>query len=233
MKNVNKASTSIKHWAIDDRPMEKLIQLGAGVLSNAELIAILIRSGNKNESALELSKQILKMGNNNLNELCKMGVHDFRKIKGIGMTKSVCIAAALELGRRKETLITDQKKTIRSSADVADYLVAKFKDLSYEIFSVVYLSRANKIIHFEIISKGGISGTIADPRIILKTALNTTASGIILCHNHPSGNLQPSKADLDITKKIIEAALWLDIKVLDHLIVSDQGYLSFVDEGLI
>ena len=233
MENVNKPSTSIKNWAIDDRPREKLLAKGAAALSNSELLAILINNGSKNKSAVELAKQILKLGHDNLNELGKLSLSDFKQVKGIGEAKSIIITAALELGRRRQASAALEKTVVRSSRDIAAYLQATLKDYSYEVFAVVFLNRANKINHFEIISKGGITGTVADPRIILKKALEEDATSIVLCHNHPSGNLKPSRADEELTKKIKEAAAYFDIKIIDHIIVSEDGFYSFADEGIL
>ncbi len=231
MENFNKASTSIKNWAEDDRPREKLAMKGSAALSDAELLAILINNGNKEKSAVILAREILQLGHNNLNELGKLSIADLRKIKGIGEAKAITIAAALELGRRREATTALEKKVIKTSNEVAAYLRAVIKDFSYEVFAVIFLNQANKINHFEILSKGGITGTVADPRVILKKALEVAATAIILCHNHPSGNLQPSQSDKDLTAKIKEAAKYLDIKVIDHIIVSEDGYYSFADEG--
>ncbi len=231
MENVNKTSTSIKNWSADDRPREKMIQKGAMALSNSELLAILINNGNKVKSAIELAKDILQLGHNNLNELGKLSVKDLQHVKGIGIAKAVTISAALELGRRKQAAAILDKPVVRSSRDIAEYLRTLLKDHTYEVFAVLFLNRANKINHFEIISRGGLTGTVADPRIILKKALEEEATSIILCHNHPSGSLQPSLADEEITKKIKQAALYFDIKVIDHVIVSEEGYYSFADEG--
>ena len=228
MENVNKPSTSIKNWAIDDRPREKLVLKGAEALSNSELLAIL-----KNKSAVELAKEILKLGQDNLNELGKLSLSDFKQVTGIGQAKSIIIAAALELGRRRQASAALEKTTVRSSRDIAQYLQASLKDYSYEVFAVIFLNRANKINHFEIISKGGITGTVADPRVILKKALEEDATSIVLCHNHPSGNLQPSRADEELTKKIKDAASYFDIKIIDHIIVSEEGFYSFADEGIL
>ncbi len=233
MKNFNPPSKSIKNWAPDDQPREKMLHQGAAILSNAELIAILIRTGNKSQSALDLAKEILSNCQNNLNDLGKCSFKDFQKTKGIGITKSVTISAALELGRRRTSMSLLHKISIKSSAEVASFLSEKIRDLSYEVFAILLLNRANKIIHFEIVSRGGITGTVADPRVILKLALTHGATSIILSHNHPSGNLQPSKADEDITQKINQAASLIDIKLLDHIIISEEGYYSFMDEGKI
>ncbi len=233
MENVNKPSTSIKNWALDDRPREKLLNKGPAALSNSELIAILLNNGSKNKSAVELAKEILKLGQDNLNELGKLSLKDFKQVKGIGEAKSIIIAAALELGRRRQATASLDKPVIKSSKDIAQYLQALLKDHAYEVFAVVFLNRANRINHFEIISRGGITGTVADPRIILKKALEEDATSIVLCHNHPSGSLQPSHADEELTKKIKEAASYFDIKVIDHIIVSEDGFYSFADEGLL
>lgn len=233
MENVNKPSTSIKNWAIDDRPREKLLAKGAMALSNSELIAILLNNGSKNKSAVELGREILKLGGDNLNELGKLSLSDFKQVKGIGQAKSIIIAAALELGRRRQASSSLQKAVVKSSRDIAQYLQALLKDYHYEVFAVLFLNQANKINHFEIISKGGITGTVADPRVILKKALEEDATSIVLCHNHPSGNLRPSRADEELTKKIKEAALYFDIKIVDHIIVSEEGFYSFADEGML
>lgn len=233
MESSNKSSTSIKNWAADDRPREKLFTKGPIALSDSELLAILISTGNKNKSAVELAKEILQLGKNNLNELGKLTVNDLMTIKGIGEAKAITLAAALELGRRRQATASLIKTNITSSNDIAEYLKATLKDYAYEIFAVVFLNRANKINHFEIISKGGITGTVADPRIILRKALEQEATAIVLCHNHPSGNLKPSKADEELTLKIKEAAKYFDIKVMDHIIVSEEGYYSFADEGIL
>jgi DNA repair protein RadC len=224
---------SIKEWAKDDRPREKLLLKGAGVLSNSELIAILISNGTKEKSAVEVAQDILRAGKENLNELGKLSVKELMKVKGIGEAKAISIVAAMELGRRRQAAATREKAVITSSGDVADYLQILLKDYRHEVFAVLFLNRSNKINHFQIISEGGITGTVADPRIILKRALEEDAVSLILCHNHPSGSLKPSKADEELTFKIKEAAKYFDIKVLDHLIVSDDGYYSFADEGIL
>jgi DNA repair protein RadC len=224
---------SIKQWAKDDRPREKLLSKGASALSNTELIAILIINGSKEKSAVELAQDILRIGKDNLNELGKLSVKELMKIKGIGEAKAISIVAAMELGRRRQTAPLLEKNIINSSTEVASYLQARLKDHKHEVFAVLFLNRSNKINHFQIISEGGITGTVADPRIILKKALDEDAVSIILCHNHPSGSLKPSKADEELTFKIKEAAKYFDIKVLDHLIVSDDGYYSFADEGIL
>ena len=224
---------SIKNWAKDDRPREKLLRNSADSLSNSELVAILLGQGTRTKSAVDLAREILHLGKNNLNEVAKLTVKDLLKIKGIGEAKAITILAALEIGRRRQEGFLPEKLLVTQSQDIANYLQTRFKDLSYEVFAVLFLNRANRLTHFEIISKGGITGTVADPRIILKKALEENAVNIILCHNHPSGSLKPSKADEELTHKIKEAARFLDIRVIDHIIVSELGYFSFADEGLI
>ena len=231
MENLHKPSTSIKNWAIDDRPREKMVNKGAGSLSNSELLALLINNGSREGTALDLGKEVLRLGQDNLNELGKLTLKELQKVKGIGMAKAITIAAALELGRRRHAALSLDKQAILSSRDVAEYLRAMLKDYSYEVFAVLFLNKANKINHYEVMSRGGIDGTVVDPKIILKKALEETATSLILCHNHPSGNLNPSNADKVLTKKITEAAALLDIKVIDHIIVSEMGYYSFADEG--
>ncbi|MBS1621299.1 MAG: DNA repair protein RadC [Bacteroidetes bacterium] len=224
---------SIKNWAKDDRPREKLLSLGADALSHSELLAILIHHGTKEMSAVDLAKQILEKGKNNLNELGKLSVKELMKTKGIGPAKAVTIAAALELGRRRQSSTALEKPAISNSHELAQYLHPKLKDYRHEVFAVLFLNRANRVNHFKVISEGGITGTVADPRIIMKTALEENAVNIVLCHNHPSGSLKPSRADEDLTKKIKEAARYFDISILDHIIVSEEGYYSFADEGLL
>ena len=233
MENINPPSSSIKNWPLDDRPREKMIAWGASFLSDSELLAILINIGNKEKSAVELAKDVLKLGQNNLNELGKISLKDFQKIKGIGQAKAITISAALELGRRRHSSGILGKTMVRNSKEIAEYLKTILKDFNYEVFAVIFLNRSNKIKHFEIISRGGITGTVADPRMILKKAIEEEATSIILSHNHPSGNLIPSKADEEITQKIKMAANYFDIKVLDHIIVSEEGYFSFADEGML
>jgi DNA repair protein RadC len=224
---------SIKQWAKDDRPREKLLLKGAENLSDSELIAILIVNGTKQKSAVELAKEVLKSAKNNLPDLGKLSVKELMKIKGIGEAKAIAIVAAMELGRRRQALSYREKEIVKASDDVAKYLQTLLKDYRHEVFAVLFLNRANKINHFEIISEGGMTGTVADPRIILKTALEQNAVSLILCHNHPSGSLKPSRADEELTHKIKEASKYFDIKILDHVIVSDDGYFSFADEGLL
>lgn len=224
---------AIKEWSSADRPREKFREKGGDSLSDAELLAILIQNGTREKSALDLGKELMARSKNNLVELGRLSIRELMKIKGIGMAKAISIAAALELGRRRLATENLDKPLVTSSSSVARYLQARFRDLPHEIFAVVFLNRANKIIHFEIVSSGGITGTVADPRIILKKALEEEAVSLILCHNHPSGSLKPSRADEELTLKIKEAARFFDIRVLDHVIVSSEGYFSFADEGIL
>jgi DNA repair protein RadC len=223
---------NIKQLPMDERPREKMRMKGLDAMGDAELLAILIQNGNKEKSALELAHDLMRRSRNRLSELSRLSLRELMKTKGIGMAKAVTILAALELGKRRmaEHYLTE---TITGSASVAKYLQAKLMDLSHEVFAVLFLNRANRIRHFEIISSGGMTGTVADPRIILKKALEEEAVSIIICHNHPSGNLKPSRADEEITRKINHAAKFFDIMLLDHIIVSTDGYFSFADEGLL
>src|ERR1043165_3600584 len=224
---------SIKAWAKDDRPREKLLIRGPDHLSDSELIAILLHHGTKDKSAVDLAKEILLAGKNNLNQLGKLTVKELMKIKGVGEAKAVTIAAALEIGRRRQAGSYLQKPVITTSGDFAGYVQSLLQDHNREVFAVAFLNQSNRINHVEIISEGGITGTIADPRIILKKALEENAVSLVLCHNHPSGSLRPSRQDQDLTNKIREASKYFDITVLDHIIVSDTGYFSFADEGLL
>jgi len=224
---------SIRSWMEADRPREKFRLQGGGALTDSELLAILIQNGTREKSALDLGAELMCKSKGNLVELGRLSVRELMKIKGIGLAKAVIIAAALELGRRRLATENLDKPVVTGSASVARFLQARFRDLPHEIFAVVFLNRANRIIHFEIVSSGGITGTVADPRIILKKALEEEAVGLILCHNHPSGNLKPSRADEELTLKIREASRYFDIRVLDHVIVSHEGYFSFADEGML
>ncbi len=226
-------SFSIKHWADDDKPREKLLQKGRSVLSDAELIAILIGSGSKEESAVDLSKRILSSVGNNLNELGKLSVQQLKQFKGIGEAKAVTIAAALEMGRRRRTEDAPTITKIMGSQDAFDLLQPLIGDLQHEEFWIVYLNNSNKVLHKEQLSKGGITGTLVDVRLVLKQALEYGAVGLILAHNHPSGTLKASRADKEITEKLNRASSALDIKVLDHLIVTQKAYFSFADEQLL
>ena len=223
--------TNIKQWSADDRPREKMRMKGASHLSDAELIAILIQHGTRGKSALELSMEVLNRYNGKFSDLARASTKDLMKTKGIGLAKAIIIQSAMEVGRRRIGSENITTEVITGSSSVAKYLQARLMDLSHEVFAVLFLNRANRIKHFEIISVGGITGTVADPRIILKKALEEEAVSLILCHNHPSGNLKPSKADEDLTSKIRNAARFFDINILDHIIVSTDGYYSFADEG--
>ncbi len=232
METVNKSSTSIKNWAADDRPREKLLTKGRQSLSDSDLLAILINTGSGKRSAVQLAKEVLELGGNNLDELGKLTEKELMKIPGIGEAKAITITAALELGRRRQSAMPLDKIQIGDSSKLASFLKTSLKDYQHEVFAVVFLNRANKINHFEVLSSGGISHTIVDPRIIFKKALEAKATSVVLCHNHPSGNLKPSRADEELTQKLKSAGKLLDIQVLDHLIVSDEGYYSFADEGM-
>ncbi|MFZ4398481.1 MAG: RadC family protein [Bacteroidales bacterium] len=233
MDNYIQKST-IKNWAEDDRPREKLMLKGKIALSDAELIAILISSGNKEESAVELSRRILNSVHDNLIELAKLSIHDLtNKFKGIGEAKAISIIAALELGKRRRSEEVIDKKKINSSKDAFELMQSLVSDCLYEEFWVILLNKANKVIKYECISEGGITGTVADPKKIFKIALENNTTSMILCHNHPSGNLKPSDADIKLTKKLKEAGAFLEILVVDHIIIGDEKYYSFADEGML
>lgn len=226
-------SFSIKHWSDDDKPREKLVHKGKSVLSDAELIAILIGSGSRNESAVELSKRILASVNNNLNELGKLSIKQLTLFKGIGEAKAVTIAAALEMGIRRRGEEALKITKIGSSRDAFELLRPIIGELQHEEFWILYLNNANKVLHSSQLSKGGLTGTLVDVRIVMKEALQLGAVALVLAHNHPSGALKPSKADREVTQKLKLASEALDIKVLDHLIVTQRDYYSFADEGLL
>lgn len=223
---------SIKNWAEDDKPREKLMLKGKASLSDAELIAILIGSGNRNESAVSLSKRILLSVDHNLNALGKLSLKQLMEFKGIGEAKAVSIAAALELGRRRRVEESIELQKITSSKAVFEIMQPIIGELPHEEFWVLYLNNSNKVIYKSQLSKGGITGTVVDVRLIFKTALEQNAISVILSHNHPSGKLQASDADMEITKKLKIAGEQLDIKVLDHIIITENGYFSFRDEGI-
>lgn len=223
---------SLKHRKEDEQPREKLMHKGASALSDAELLAILISSGTKERSAIDLARDILQQAHDNLHELGRLSLKELQQTKGIGEARAITIAAALELGRRRQINEGLQRSIIQSSKEAADIVIPLLRDLSYEAFCVLYLSQSNKLIKHEIISNGGISGTVADIRIILKQALLNNCSQMIVAHNHPSGSLRPSEADKRLTHKLKEAAALMDIQLLDHLIIGDVKFLSFVDEGL-
>lgn len=222
----------ILSWAEEDRPREKLLLKGKAALTDAELIAILIGSGTRDLSAVDLSKIILQKASNNLNELAKISIKDLMKIKGIGEAKAISIAAALELGRRRKDSEVVRRARISSSRDAYEQIRPYLLDLPHEEFWLLLLTRANEVIRPVQVSQGGVSGTVADPKIIFKLALEHLASSIILVHNHPSGNLKPSEADRELTRRLSSAGKLLEIPILDHLIFTDAGYLSFADEGL-
>ncbi len=224
---------SIKEWALEDRPREKLIAKGLSALSDAELLAIILGSGSSKESAVDLAKKILKDCDNNLNELGKKSVSDLKsKYHGVGEAKAINVVACLELGRRRKLQERQEKSKITQSKDVCDLFQSILGDLPHEEFWILLLNRSNKVITKYKISQGGIAGTVIDVRLILKSAIDNLASSIILIHNHPSGNVQPSDADISITKKMKEAGKVMDIPVLDHIIVTESGYYSFADEGI-
>jgi len=230
---MEQATFAIKYWAEDDKPREKLMLKGKSVLSDAELIAILIGSGSRNESAVELSKRILSGADNNLNALGKLSLKQLTTFKGIGEAKAITIIAAMELGRRRRTEESLELKKITSSKAVFEIMQPIIGELPHEEFWVLFLNNSNKVIYKTQISKGGITGTVVDTRIIYKTALEHNATSVILSHNHPSGTLQASEADKQITRKLKEAGKHLDILVLDHVIVTEKSYLSFADEGIL
>lgn len=227
------SSFSIKHWSQDDQPREKLLDKGKAALSDAELVAILIGSGNRDESAVALCKRIFASVDNNLNELGKLSVKQLMGFKGIGEAKAISIIAAMELGRRRRGEEALEKKKISSSKSVFELMQPIIGELSHEEFWIIYLNNSNKVILKNQLSKGGITGTLVDVRLVLKQALEVSATGIILIHNHPSGTLKPSVADKQLTQKLKIAAESLDIKVLDHLIITEKAYFSFADENIL
>jgi DNA repair protein RadC len=224
---------NIKNWSPEDRPREKLLLKGTSALSDAELIAILLGTGTSTLSAVDVGKKLLQGVDHNLHDLAMLGVRDLMKVKGIGEAKAISIVAALELGRRRREVDSDEKIKIRSSKDAYEVIRPNLIDLTHEVFWVILVNRANRVMKTQKISQGGVAGTVADPKIIFKSALEELASGIIIAHNHPSGNLTASQADIDLTKKLKEGGRLLEIQVLDHLIVAGQKYFSFADEGLL
>ncbi len=225
-------STTIKSWAEDDRPREKMLLKGKNALSNAEIIAILLGSGSRNKSAVELAQEILFSHQNDLHQLGKLGVKELTVHKGMGEAKALTLMAALELGRRRKDTDRIEKTKIKSSEDVYHLLKPLFLDLLHEEFYVVMLDRNNNVLKYEQISKGGVSGTIADGKIIFKSAILHQASAMILAHNHPSGNLEASPQDIKLTKNFKEFGQMIGIEVLDHLIFTDNGYLSLADKSI-
>ena len=224
---------SIKSWAEEDRPREKMLLKGKAALSDSELIAILIGSGSVDENAIELAKRILESVNNNLSELGRRSIKDLVKFKGIGEAKAITIAAALEIGRRRQFSDVMQRDSIMNSRDTYDTMLPQLIDLNYEEFWILMLNRANHIMGRTRISIGGVSGTVVDSKMVFKPAIEALATSIVLVHNHPSGNLKPSQADIELTRKLKEGGKCLDITVMDHVIVAHTGYYSFADEGLL
>lgn len=233
MESPKQESFTIKNWAEGDRPREKLLQKGREFLSDAELLAILIGSGSKNESAVEVCKKILSKAGDNLNELGRFTVGQLMEVKGIGEARALTIIAALELGRRRRSSEALEKRKISSSSSVFELMQPKIGELSHEEFWILYLNNSNKVIQEIPLSKGGITGTLVDVRLAFKQALQLSSTAVILVHNHPSGNLNPSSADKQLTQKFKTAGESLDIKVLDHLIITEKSYFSFADEGLL
>ncbi len=224
---------TIKDWAEDDRPREKLIAKGPQALSDSELLAVLIGSGTNSKNAVELARMMLGTARGNMQDLGKRTIQDLMKIKGIKKAKAAIITAALELGRRRQAGLSPERPVIRDTQTAAAFLQPLLADYPHEIFGVLYLDQSGGLKHFGILSQGGITATIVDPRLIFKKALEENAVSIIISHNHPSGSLQPSKADEALTRKIKEGAGYLDIRLLDHIIVGDKGYFSFANEGLL
>lgn len=222
----------ISKWAEDDRPREKLLLKGKHSLSDAELLAILLGTGTRDQSALDLAKTILTETRNNLIELSKMQISELMQFRGIGQAKAITIIAALELGRRRRGSEVIQRKKIQSSKDVFELFQVELAEKKYEGFWLLLLDRANKIVGQEKISEGGTAGTVADPKRIFKVAIDRHASSLILCHNHPSGNVEPSQADITLTKKMMHAGALLDIQILDHIIIGEENYFSFADENM-
>ncbi|MGS2763938.1 RadC family protein [Sinomicrobium sp. M5D2P9] len=227
------ASFSIKNWKEDDRPREKLSQKGREVLTDAELIAILLGSGNKDESAVGLSKRILSAANNNLNELGKFSIKQLTQFKGVGDAKAITIAAALELGRRRRVEQALERIKITSSKSIFELMQPIVGELPHEEFWIIYLNNSHKVIQYAQLSKGGITGTLVDIRLVMKRALELGATAIVLAHNHPSGALLPSEADKQLTQKLKTASESLDIRVLDHLIITEENYFSFADQRIL
>jgi DNA repair protein RadC len=230
---MNNQHLNILKWAEEDRPREKLLLKGKSVLSDAELIGILLGSGTRSLTAVDLAKHILNSVGNDLNELARLNVQELKKFKGIGEAKAISIVSALELGRRRKDIETPQKIKITSSQDAYNAIKPNLLDLLTEEFWLLHLNRANQVIKKEQISLGGVAGTVVDPKVIFKNAIQNLSSSIILVHNHPSGNTKPSQNDIDITKKLVGGGKMLELPVLDHLIFTNESYYSFADEGLI
>jgi DNA repair protein RadC len=223
---------SIKNWSEDERPREKLLQKGATSLSDSELLGILIASGNRERSAIDLAKDVLALAGNNLRELGRLSVTELQKIKGIGEAKAITIAAAMELGRRRQMSEGLDRATITQSKEAIPIIMPLLQDLNYEVFCVLYLNHSGKLLRHELLSSGGLTATVADVRIILKNALLYNASRLIIAHNHPSGNRTPSQADIALTRQVKQAAALMDITLLDHIIIAGHSYVSLADDGL-
>lgn len=230
---IKKKKSGIGKWAEDDRPREKLLRKSPQSLSNAELLAIILNEGVQGKSAVDLARELLRLTGDNLSELSRIPLAEFRRIKGIGLAKAVKLAACFELNRRQSGHLPRRIPKMDASSKVADYLKSHFSHFSHEIFAVLFLNNANYVKDFSVISTGGITSTTVDIRLILKKALEVGATKFILGHNHPSGNLLPSEADKLLTSRIQVGAEALDMKVLDHLIVSTEGYFSFADAGIL
>lgn len=227
-----KETRSIKMWAEDDRPREKMLLKGKNALSDAELIAILLGSGTPSRSALHVAQELLQSSENNLHLFGRMNINELKKIKGIGVAKAIKLCAAVELGKRRQFVGMNERMKVMSSQKAFEILSVDLQDLPHEEFYVLYLNRGNFVVQKKQISIGGVAGTMADGKIIFKTALELNASGIILAHNHPSGRLTPSEQDKRLTRQLREFGKLIDIEILDHLIISDNGYYSFADEGM-
>ena len=230
---IEESRMTIKSWAEQDRPREKLLIKGEAALSDAELVAILLGSGNKQQSAVELAQHILNHCGNNLNTLARLSIKDLQKFKGIGEAKAISIVSALEIGRRRRNIEPDQKVKIHSAQDTFNFIGGELMDLNHEEFWIILLKRNNEVIKKQMISKGGVSGTVVDSKIIFKIALEEMASGLVLVHNHPSGNLRASNEDIQLTKKIQTAGKSLDITLLDHVIIGGNSFYSLADEDLL
>ncbi|WP_199139744.1 RadC family protein [Pedobacter sp. ASV12] len=227
----NEQKLGIKAWAEADRPREKLAAKGRKQLTDAELIAILVGSGNKTETAVDLSKRILRFYHNDLARLAKVEIKELSRFNGIGEAKAIAIIAALELGRRRKEAVADRPRKVVSSQDAFAVMQGELSDLPHEEFWILLLNRAHFVIGTQLVSKGGFSGTVVDPKVVFKIAFEHKASSIILAHNHPSGNLKPSASDIEITQKLVAAGLVLELPVIDHLIIADNSFMSLADEG--
>ncbi len=233
MPSYSTSSFTIKSWAEEDRPREKLLSKGKAALSDAELLAILLGSGSREETAVALAQRILNSVDNDLNELGKCSIAELKKFKGVGEAKAISIAAALEIGRRRQLSRIREKPQVACSRDAFNAIAPMLCDLPHEEFWILLLNRANRICAREQVSSGGVAGTVVDAKVVFRKAIEGQACSVILCHNHPSGNLQPSQADIKLTKKLVDAGKSIDILVLDHLIIAETGYYSFADEGLL